>query len=52
MVKNIPMSVSHYSEIETGYAKNGKEARYNKIFWVSQWLIQNWWTCKDDREYF
>ena len=25
-IKNIPMSVSHYSEIETGYAKNGKEA--------------------------
>ncbi len=25
-IKKIPMSVSHYSEIETGYAKNGKEA--------------------------
>lgn len=25
-IKNIPMPVSHYSEIETGYAKNGKEA--------------------------
>lgn len=31
-IKNIPISVSHYSEIETGYAKNGKEAIYNKIF--------------------
>ena len=25
-IKNISMSVSHYSEIETGYAKSGKEA--------------------------
>ena len=32
MFKNIPMSVSHYSEIETGYAKNGKEADIIKFF--------------------
>lgn len=31
-IKNIPIYVSHYSEIETGYAKNGKEADIIKFF--------------------